>query len=96
MPFAFAIAGPLADRVFEPLMAPGGGLAGSVGALIGVGKGRGVGLLFIVLGLFVLLVVLLSALSPRLWKIESEIPDAVADSEDTPDLSLPETELRRA
>lgn len=85
MPLAFALAGPLADRVFEPLMAPGGALAGTFGALIGVGRGRGVGLLFIVLGLFILLVVLLSALSPRLWKIESEIPDAVSDPEETPD-----------
>jgi MFS transporter, DHA3 family, macrolide efflux protein len=30
MPLAFLLAGPLADKVFEPLLQPGGGLAGSV------------------------------------------------------------------
>jgi len=39
----FLLAGPLADKVFEPMMAPGGFLAGSVGAFLGVGPGRGIG-----------------------------------------------------
>ncbi|HKV12648.1 MAG TPA: MFS transporter, partial [Thermoanaerobaculia bacterium] len=87
-PLAFLLAGPLADRVFEPLMAPGGGLAGTVGQIIGVGKGRGVGLLFIVLGLLSMLAVALSALNPRLRRVESEIPDASADLEQEPQSRL--------
>jgi MFS transporter, DHA3 family, macrolide efflux protein len=75
-PLAFLLAGPLADRVFEPLMAPGGALAGTIGQLIGTGKGRGVGLLFMTLGLFIIVVVVLSSLNPRLRKVESELPDA--------------------
>jgi MFS family permease len=80
-PLAYLLAGPLADRVFEPLMAPGGALAGTIGQLIGIGKGRGVGLLFMSLGLLIIVVVFLSSLNPRLRKVESELPDAVRDSE---------------
>jgi len=84
-PLAFLLAGPLADRIFEPSMAPGGALAGIVGPLIGIGKGRGVGLLFITLGLVLILVVVLSSLNPRLRNVESEVPDAISDSEDDAD-----------
>lgn len=91
-PLAYLLAGPLADRVFEPLMAPGGALAGTVGQIIGVGKGRGIGLLFIALGLFIMLVVLLFSTNPRLRKVESELPDALGDSPE--DRAVPEGEAR--
>jgi DHA3 family macrolide efflux protein-like MFS transporter len=55
MPLAYPIAGPLADHVFEPLLAKGGMLAGSVGQVIGVGAGRGIGLLFILSGFLIAL-----------------------------------------
>lgn len=51
---AYAAAGPLADRVFNPLLEAGGGLASTVGRLIGTGPGRGIGLLFMVAGLSVI------------------------------------------
>jgi MFS transporter, DHA3 family, macrolide efflux protein len=76
LPLASLIAGPLADRVFEPMLAPAGALAGTVGQVIGVGDGRGVGFLFILLGGMVLVAVGLAALNPRLRRLESEIPDA--------------------
>jgi hypothetical protein len=71
------LAGPLADGVFEPLMAAGGPLAGSVGALIGVGPGRGIGLLFIVTGALVMLATAAGWLSPRIRRVEEELPDAL-------------------
>lgn len=40
-PLGAAIAGPLADRFFEPAMQPGGFLAGSLGNIFGVGAGAG-------------------------------------------------------
>jgi MFS family permease len=76
VPLAALIAGPLADRVFEPMFVPGGALAGSVGRVIGVGEGRGVGFLFVLLGALVLVVVGLASFNPRLRRLESEIPDA--------------------
>lgn len=47
---AYAVCGVLADYMFEPLLAEQGPLAGSVGRLIGVGEGRGIGLMIIVAG----------------------------------------------
>lgn len=54
MPIAYLLAGPLADRLFDPLLAVHGALAPTVGRLLGVGPGRGIGLLFIAMGLSVM------------------------------------------
>jgi len=71
-PLAFLLAGPLADRIFEPIMLPGGALAGSLGAIIGSGPGRGIGLLFIVLGALAVVVALVACLYPPLIQVEEE------------------------
>lgn len=47
---AYALCGVLADYVFEPMLAEDGLLAGRVGSVIGVGEGRGIGLMIIVAG----------------------------------------------
>ncbi|MBD2214864.1 hypothetical protein H6G64_34595 [Calothrix sp. FACHB-156] len=39
---------------FEPLLVPGGLLAGNLGQIIGVGKGYGIALLFILMGMLTL------------------------------------------
>ncbi len=88
LPLAYSIAGPLADHVFEPMLSPGGLLAGTVGRVIGVGDGRGVGFLFILLGALVLTATLASFLNPRLRNVETEIPDA-AGPDHEPDSSAP-------
>ncbi|MBN1201976.1 MAG: MFS transporter [Anaerolineae bacterium] len=69
---AFILAGPLADTVCEPLMAADGSLAGSVGAVLGVGDGRGIGLIFVVAGLLMALLAVLGALNPRLRLVEGD------------------------
>lgn len=53
MVIAFGIAGYLADQVFNPLLSSSGKLASSIGEIIGTGPGRGIGLIFILSGLFV-------------------------------------------
>jgi MFS family permease len=73
----YVIAGPLADRVFEPMMAVNGPLAGSIGQILGMGQGRGIGLLFVSMGLLLALVTAISYLSPHLRRVEDELPDAV-------------------
>lgn len=92
LPVSAVLAGPLADRVFEPLLMPGGALADTfVGHLIGVGPGRGVGLLFIVLGMTVLAIVSLAFLNRRLRGLDSDLTDAVPD---TPGSGTPKDEAR--
>ena len=74
-PLAYLAAGPLSDRVFEPLMAVDGLLAGSLGRIIGTGQGRGIGLLVICMGLSVVLAAVAGYLNPHLRKVEDELPD---------------------
>lgn len=76
LPLAFVVAGPLADRVFEPWLAPGGALAATAGRILGVGDGRGIGLLLVVMGTLVVLTVAVAARLPRLRRLEEELPDA--------------------
>jgi DHA3 family macrolide efflux protein-like MFS transporter len=49
-PLATLAAGPLADYVFEPLMAPAGNLASVFGGLVGTGPGAGMALMFVIMG----------------------------------------------
>lgn len=77
-PLSYLIAGPLADALFEPWMAEGGTLSGSIGSLIGSGAGRGMGLLLLIMGVIVILATLVAFANPRVRKLEAEIPDAVS------------------
>ncbi len=64
MLIALGIAGFIADHVANPLLMPGGGLASSLGQLIGTGPGRGIGFIFILSGLLLCMVAfILSRLS---------------------------------
>jgi MFS transporter, DHA3 family, macrolide efflux protein len=80
-PLAFAIAGPLVDRVMEPLLLPGGALSGTVGHVLGVGPGRGTGLLVVLMGLAAVAAAALAHASPRVRHVEEEIPDLVLSHE---------------
>ena len=81
LPLAYILSGPLADRVFEPALEEGGSLAGSVGRVIGVGDGRGIAFLYLILGVLILLAVLAAYLYPRLRNVEIELPDFVSAKE---------------
>lgn len=81
MPLAFLLAGPLADRVFEPLFRQDGKLAAtSLGMLIGTGPGRGIGFLFMVSGLILVLAGGLAWANARIRNLEDELPDAVVEA----------------
>ena len=75
MLLAFLGAGPLADHLFEPLLAANGGLASSMGAIIGTGPGRGIGLMFILMGLLTIITALGGLLVPGLRHVDSGLPD---------------------
>jgi MFS family permease len=79
LPLSYLTCGALADQFFEPIMAKDGALAHSIGQIIGVGHGRGMGLMFIILGLFSLVATLIAYLYPRLCCVEHELPDAIPD-----------------
>lgn len=77
LPLAYLIAGPLGD-LFEFLLSSESPLASSVGQLIGVEPGRGIGLLFIVMGVFTVVGTAAAYQCPRLRLVEKELPDAIA------------------
>ena len=80
MPVAYLLAGPLNDKVFEPLLLEGGPLASTLGQIMGTGPGRGTGLLLVVAGLLTIFLVLgLGYLNPRVRRVELELPDQVPD-----------------
>jgi MFS family permease len=78
-PLAYLVAGPLADHGFEPLMKADGPLAWSIGRLLGVGPGRGVALMLMLLSFLLLLYLAVCWRNPRLRNLDTEIPDALAD-----------------
>jgi len=80
VPLGLLAAGPLADQVFEPAMRIGGGLAATfVGQVLGVGPGRGIGLMFVLAGLGMLVVTLFMYSYPRMRLVEKELPDALVE-----------------
>lgn len=76
----YLVAGPLADRVFEPAMMPGGALAGVFGGLVGTGPGAGMGLIFLFTAFGGALISLSGYLIPALRNVETDLPsyDAAA------------------
>lgn len=78
-PLGFLAAGPLADRVFEPMLQADGALAATAGRVLGVGEGRGIGLLFVLLAVLLTLVSAWGYLKPDVRNVEDDLPDAVPD-----------------
>jgi len=81
LPVAYLVTGALADTVFEPLMAPGGALAATLGPFLGTGAGRGMALMAACLGLVGLAVVAQGWRYRPLRRLEDELPDAVTDAD---------------
>ncbi|AFZ28251.1 Major Facilitator Superfamily transporter (plasmid) [Cylindrospermum stagnale PCC 7417] len=75
LPLAYLVAGSLADNVFKPLMPPSGSLAGSLGQIIGVGPGRGIGLMFIVMGMLTMIAAIFAYQYRPLRLVEKDLPD---------------------
>ncbi|MFZ6027915.1 MAG: MFS transporter [Chloroflexota bacterium] len=88
-PLSALLAGPLADKFFEPLLMPAGALAQSVGRIIGVGPGRGMGLLFILMGGLTLATVIAGYVFRPVRLIETELPDAIPDAPPQDDEAAP-------
>ena len=71
---AYSISGLLADNVFNPLLVEGGALASTIGRVIGTGQGRGIGLLFIISGMMVVLLAVITYKNKSIKLYENPIP----------------------
>ncbi|WP_395106412.1 MFS transporter [Actinomadura sp. SCN-SB] len=78
-PLGFVLIAPLAPALFDPLLQPGGALAGSVGTVLGVGDGRGLGLLYVLCGLCIAAWTAAAMRHPLLARFDIDVPDAEPD-----------------
>jgi MFS family permease len=74
-PVSMLLAGPLADRVFEPAMSSNGSLAPFFGSFVGVGSGSGMALMFVIAGLLSALTGLAGYFFKVIRDAETILPD---------------------
>ncbi|MGP3929255.1 amino acid adenylation domain-containing protein [Nonomuraea sp. KM88] len=79
LPIGFGLVAPYAASVLDPLLLDGGALAPTVGALIGTGPGRGIGFMYVLFGVAILVIALVAMRIPALTRFDRDVPDAVAD-----------------
>jgi hypothetical protein len=77
---ALLLAGPAADRLAEPAMAPGGGLATALGGLFGSGAGAGMAVLIAATGALAALVALAGLAARPIREVEAALPDHGVDA----------------
>lgn len=75
IPLGNLIAGPLAEKIFEPAMQSGGALSPLLGSILGTGPGAGMSLLFIVTGILMLWLTPIGFMIPAIRDAESLLPD---------------------
>jgi len=82
LPLAAITAAPLADNIFEPLMAFDGPWSQKlIGQIIGSGPGRGIGLLFVIMGCLTLMVTLIGYQYRPIRELEDNLPDCESFAE---------------
>jgi MFS family permease len=79
LPVGYGLVAPNVVGQLSPLMAKGGALASTAGALIGTGPGRGIGLMYVLFGLALVAVALIAMRVPVLARFDRDVPDAIAD-----------------
>ncbi|MFD2443894.1 MFS transporter [Bacillus sp. CGMCC 1.16607] len=79
-PIAYISAGPIVEKVLDPAV-QNSTLTPMFTRLIGSGDGRGIGLLFILIGLSWTISSVLIYLNPRVRGLENELPDAISNDE---------------
>ncbi|SCF05293.1 amino acid adenylation domain-containing protein [Micromonospora matsumotoense] len=79
LPLGWGVVAPFAARMVEPTLLPDGALADTVGVVLGVGPGRGHGLLYVLFGVCIALTALVSLATPTLARFDDEVPDAPPD-----------------
>ncbi len=74
-PVGLLISGPLADKVFEPAMAPSGWMARAFGRFTGIGPGTGMALIMFISCMLAMLTSLTGFAVPGIRHLETLIPD---------------------
>lgn len=74
-PLGIIVAGPLADRLFEPAMREGGSLTSAFGGLVGIGPGAGMALIMVITGALTAVVGVGAYLFPAIRNAEDILPD---------------------
>lgn len=72
---ASLLAGPLADRIFEPSMRSGGLLTSLVSPILGMGSGSGIALLYVLLSISIVVLGVIGFSVQRLRNVETILPD---------------------
>jgi DHA3 family macrolide efflux protein-like MFS transporter len=79
LPVAYLAAGPLADKIFTPLLMPQGTLAPWLGPWIGTGPGRGIALLFVVMGAVMIIAISVASRYRPFWELEARMLGAAPE-----------------
>ena len=80
MPISALLSGVLADNVFNPLMMENGALAKTfIGSIIGVGNGRGIGLLFIINGIIMTCLAIVYFVKSKKLIVQNELEQPIND-----------------
>ncbi len=85
-PLGQLMAGPLADRIFEPAMQAGGSLAPTLGGIFGTGPGAGMAVILVITGILGTLFPLIPFAIPAVRDVETIVPDF--DAEASPEEAL--------
>jgi DHA3 family macrolide efflux protein-like MFS transporter len=79
-PIGHATVGPITDKILEPLMHGNSAITTWLGAIIGTGTGRGMALMFLLMGLLIGILALFGLANPRVRCLEDELPDVIPDA----------------
>jgi MFS family permease len=75
LPIGYLLAGPLADRLFEPALQFGGAWVAAFGWLVGSGPGAGMALMFVCTAVIGATISLCGYLIPAVRNVERDLPD---------------------
>jgi hypothetical protein len=75
MPIGVMVFSPIAEFWLEPNLRVGGAWATGLGSIIGVGPGRGIGLLFVASNVLCLPIIVVALVSKHLRRVDTDIPD---------------------
>jgi MFS family permease len=79
LPIGFGLVAPYGSALFEPLLAPDGPLADTVGLVLGTGEGRGVGLMYVLFAVAIAVTALVAMRTRTLSRFDVDVPDALPD-----------------